>query len=194
MIIFLLVESTSFAQQNSNRQSDNREISRSKTSQTANKFDNRNQDVKRSTTYSNNRYQLKTDRNDAAFKSKNGKQNSKSNKTYKNNHNKNYSYGNHHNVPAKVGVRVPTLHRNFARIDVGNSVYFYYNGVFCMPDRVYHDYRVVTPPMGIIVNSIPNYAVRMVIGGHKYWSVEGTIYKQIYFGNRPAFKVVGAMS
>lgn len=184
MIFFLLVGTTSYAQQKSTYRSTNSSNSDRVNNHrsTTNRGDNK---VNRE--YAN--YQTRTDKHQT-------KKATHKNKNYSNSkgHYGEINYRKARNTRARVGVRLPSLHTKFARIDVGNSVYFYYDGLFCMPDRIHHNYRVVAPPIGIIVNSIPHHAIKMRINGHSYWAAEGTIYKHIYFGNRSAFKVVGEMS
>ncbi len=75
------------------------------------------------------------------------------------------------------GIRLNILPFGYNRIYVGPNPYYYYDGIYYRP---YSNggYEVVAPPLGAVVNRLPQGSKVKVINGEKYYEVGGTFYQQ----------------
>jgi hypothetical protein len=71
--------------------------------------------------------------------------------------------------------------------------YYYYAGVFYVPIDNTPNYVVAEPPVGAIVQSIPDDATQLVIDGQIYLTYNNIIYKQVDVEGTTAYKVVGKL-
>lgn len=86
-----------------------------------------------------------------------------------------------------VGLRVPTIPQS--RIIYLHDVnYYYYYGVFYR--RVASVYEVVLPPVGAIVESIPDGYEQLMINGNTYYIVDGVQYKAVVYHGEIWYEVI----
>ncbi len=71
--------------------------------------------------------------------------------------------------------------------------YYYYAGVFYVPIDNTPNYVVAEPPVGAIIQSIPDDATQLVIDGQIYLTYNNIIYKQVDVEGTTAYKVVGKL-
>ena len=85
-------------------------------------------------------------------------------------------------------INEPGLTQNYASRDTD---YFYHDGVF-YSKNAWGEYRVITPPAGALVESLPeDFDVVTLRDGNEYYKVDDTIYKLVISEGRPYFEVVG---
>ena len=85
-------------------------------------------------------------------------------------------------------INEPGLTQNYASRDTD---YFYQDGVF-YSKNAWGEYRVITPPAGALVESLPeDFDVVTLRDGNEYYKVDDTIYKLVISEGRPYFEVVG---
>lgn len=70
------------------------------------------------------------------------------------------------------------------------SEYFYQDGVFYMKDAT-GEYRVIIPPAGALVESLPEDYDLVVINDNEYYKVDDTVYKLSISEGKPYFEVLG---
>ena len=68
--------------------------------------------------------------------------------------------------------------------------YYYSEGAFYV-QRSATEYEVVGPPIGAVVESIPNDCEEFVLEGQTYYKVDDTYYKAIYMEGVLMYEVVG---
>ena len=68
--------------------------------------------------------------------------------------------------------------------------YYYSNGVFYVKVENSESYKVVLPPVGTIVPSLPNGAKETVIDGKIYYEYEDVIYKSVIVEEKVKYEVV----
>ena len=74
-----------------------------------------------------------------------------------------------------------------------NSEYFYQDGVF-YSQAADGEYKVIVPPAGALVESLPEDYEMVTLGGNEYYKVDDTIYKVTLSEGKPYFEVVGQMN
>lgn len=72
------------------------------------------------------------------------------------------------------------------------SEYFYQDGVFYAMDSN-GEYRVIVPPAGAMVDSLPEDYDIVVLNGDEYYKVDDTIYKVTISEGKPYFEVLGQL-
>ena len=73
-----------------------------------------------------------------------------------------------------------------------NSDYYYEDGVFYVIEN--GRYRVIVPPAGAIVDSIPeDYETVILADGQTYYKVDNTIYNLTVYMGDPCFEVMGQL-
>jgi len=73
-----------------------------------------------------------------------------------------------------------------------DAEYFYEDGVFYILDR--DCYRVIVPPAGAIVDSIPeDYELITLADGHTYYLVDDTVYSLTVYDGNACFEVLGQL-
>lgn len=89
-----------------------------------------------------------------------------------------------------LGVRVDVIPQS--RIIYLNDVnYYYYYGVFYR--KVALQYEVVAPPVGAIVESIPDGYEQIMINGNTYYIVDGVQYKAVVYHGEIWYEVIKIM-
>ena len=73
-----------------------------------------------------------------------------------------------------------------------NMDYFYQNGVFYVLDAD-GEYRVIVPPAGAIVDSLPNDKTTVTLGGEVFYQVDDTIYQTRNIDGRLYYEVLGQL-
>ena len=77
----------------------------------------------------------------------------------------------------KPGHKVKALPRNSLSIRHRGIDYRYRNGVYYR--QIGDSFRVVLPPPGLIINSLPDHPDTMFVDGEAYYVVEGVYYKRL---------------
>ena len=73
-----------------------------------------------------------------------------------------------------------------------DSEYFYQDGVFYSKDAASGEYRVILPPAGALVETLPeDFDMVTLADGNEYYKVDDTIYKVTVADGKPYFEVVG---
>lgn len=90
---------------------------------------------------------------------------------------------------AYPGMRVRTL-PEARRIVIGNVHYWYYYGTFYRICDSTREYEVVVPPVGAIVESIPDGYEKLVIDGNTYYIVNGVQYMAIIYNGEIWYEVI----
>lgn len=83
------------------------------------------------------------------------------------------------------------LPRYYVPVFYAGNPYFYSNGVFYVKVENSEGYKVVLPPVGTLVPSLPNESRETVIDGKTYYEYEGVIYKRIFIEEMVKYEVVG---
>jgi hypothetical protein len=90
------------------------------------------------------------------------------------------------------GVRVNILPSGYFPFYTGGYPYYYSNGLFYRTVNRTRDYEVIEAPVGAEVPSLPSEARTMVIDGEKFYSVNGTYFKDAVKPNGELwYRVVG---
>jgi hypothetical protein len=90
------------------------------------------------------------------------------------------------------GIRVNILPSGYFPFYTGGYPYYYSNGVFYRTVNRTRDYEVIEAPVGAEVPSLPSEARTMVIDGEKFYSVNGTYFKDAVKTNGELwYRVVG---
>lgn len=92
-----------------------------------------------------------------------------------------------------VGLRIGFLPPYYFSLNIGMHPYFYYYGTFYAPiSGETEQYEVVEPPIGALVDQLPNDCEEVVINGTTYYKVDGTYYRVVLDqNNREMYEVVG---
>lgn len=69
--------------------------------------------------------------------------------------------------------------------------YYYSNGVFYVKVENSGSYKIVLPPIGTIVPSLPEGAKATVIDQQEYYEFQDVIYKKVMVENTVKYEVVG---
>lgn len=72
------------------------------------------------------------------------------------------------------------------------SEYFYQDGVFYVMDAN-GEYKVIVPPAGAMVDSLPEDYDIVVLNGDEYYKVDDTVYKVTISEGKPYFEVLGQL-
>lgn len=73
-----------------------------------------------------------------------------------------------------------------------NAEYFYQDGVFYAQDPS-GEYKVIVPPAGALVESLPDDYEMVTLGGEEYYKVDDTVYKVTLSDGKPFFEVLGQL-
>lgn len=73
-----------------------------------------------------------------------------------------------------------------------NAEYFYQDGVFYAQDPS-GEYKVIVPPAGALVDSLPDDYEMVTLGGEEYYKVDDTVYKVTLNDGKPFFEVLGQL-
>ncbi len=73
-----------------------------------------------------------------------------------------------------------------------NSNYFYQDGIFYMMDAK-GEYRVIVPPAGALVETLPEDYDMITLKGEEYYKVDDTVYKVTISEGKPYFEVLGQL-
>lgn len=74
-----------------------------------------------------------------------------------------------------------------------NMEYYYQNGVFYVLDAD-GEYRVIVPPAGAIVDSLPDDMTTVTLGGEVFYRVDNTIYQTRNIDGKLCFEVLGQLA
>nr|WP_293294509.1 DUF6515 family protein [Allomuricauda sp.] len=83
------------------------------------------------------------------------------------------------------------LPRYYVPVYHAGNPYYYSNGVFYVKIEDSEGYRVILPPVGAIVSSLPIQAKETLIDGKNYYEYEDVIYKRIIIEENVKYEVVG---
>lgn len=75
--------------------------------------------------------------------------------------------------------------------DAGSN-YFYQDGVFYIKDAQ-GEYKVIVPPAGALVDSLPEDYEIVTLNGDEYYKVDDTVYKVSISEGKPYFEVLGQL-
>lgn len=78
-----------------------------------------------------------------------------------------------------VGFRVPSIPVGRREYTFDGTAYYYYYGTFYVFNSVVKMYDVTVPPVGAIVDWIPNDAEMTQVSGETYYIVNGVKYKEV---------------
>ena len=70
------------------------------------------------------------------------------------------------------------------------SQYYYQDGVFYIMDTD-GEYKVILPPAGALVDTLPEDYEMVTLDGNEYYKVDDTIYRVVISEGRPYFEVLG---
>jgi hypothetical protein len=70
------------------------------------------------------------------------------------------------------------------------SQYYYQDGVFYIMDTD-GEYKVILPPAGALVDTLPEDYEMVTLEGNEYYKVDDTIYRVVISEGRPYFEVLG---
>lgn len=94
-------------------------------------------------------------------------------------------------VAYPVVVAPVPLPRYYAPVFYAGNPYYYSNGVFYVKVENSEGYKVVLPPVGTLVPSLPKGAKETVIDGNVYYEYEDVIYKRAIVEEMVKYEVVG---
>lgn len=72
------------------------------------------------------------------------------------------------------------------------SSYFYQDGVFYMMDSD-GEYKVIVPPAGALVETLPEDYEMVTLNGEEYYKVDDTVYRVTISEGKPYFEVLGQL-
>lgn len=72
------------------------------------------------------------------------------------------------------------------------SSYFYQDGVFYMMDYD-GEYKVIVPPAGALVETLPEDYEMVTLNGEEYYKVDDTVYRVTISEGKPYFEVLGQL-
>lgn len=94
-------------------------------------------------------------------------------------------------VARPVVVAPVALPRYYVPVYYAGNPYYYSNGVFYVRIENSESYKVVLPPVGTIVPTLPKGANETMIDDKIYYQYESVIYKQVMVENIVKYEVVG---
>ena len=71
--------------------------------------------------------------------------------------------------------------------------YFYQDGVFYAKDAS-GEYKVIVPPAGALVDSLPDDYEMVTLRDEEYYKVDDTVFKVTLSEGKPYFEVLGQLS
>jgi hypothetical protein len=86
-------------------------------------------------------------------------------------------------------MRIRTLPPNYVRVNFGNTLYYFFEGVFYFNRNGY--YEVVNPEIGTIVDALPADYEKVVYNGYTYYEYDGILYDRVNTPHGRAYQVVG---
>jgi hypothetical protein len=72
------------------------------------------------------------------------------------------------------------------------STYYYQDGVFYAMDSD-GQYKVIVPPAGALVETLPEDYDMVTLGGEEYYKVDDTVYRVTISEGKPFFEVLGQL-
>ena len=72
------------------------------------------------------------------------------------------------------------------------SPYYYQDGVFYSVDSD-NEYKVILPPAGALVETLPEDYEMVTLGGKEYYKVDDTVYRVTISEGKPYFEVLGQL-
>lgn len=205
LIAIIIIASVSVNAQNTERRND----SKRRTTQTTKKTDKRSSSSTRTITVNTQPKKTvnKVERSTVTYK----KQEPKVIAVRPDNHsgmkevahnNKNYFYKSgifyrkYNNNLVKVappsGLRINILPEGYVRIAINNRNYFYFEGTFYLKSN--DEYVVETPPVGAIVYALPADYEKVELNGEIYYEYNGILYERIHYNGERAYQVVGYLN
>ncbi|WP_375587343.1 DUF6515 family protein [Flagellimonas aurea] len=94
-------------------------------------------------------------------------------------------------IARPVVVAPVALPRHYVPVFYGGNPYYYANGVFYVRIEDSESYKVVVPPIGTIVPSLPEGARETMIDDKIYYEYEDIIYKRVMIENIVKYEIVG---
>ena len=73
-----------------------------------------------------------------------------------------------------------------------SSEYFYQDGIF-YSKAADGQYKVIVPPAGALVDSLPDDYEMVTLDGNEYYKVDDTVYKVVLNDGKPYFEVMGQL-
>lgn len=73
-----------------------------------------------------------------------------------------------------------------------DGAYYYQDGVFYSMDTD-GEYKVILPPAGALVETLPEDYEMITLGGNEYYKVDDTVYRVIISDGKPYFEVLGQL-
>lgn len=70
--------------------------------------------------------------------------------------------------------------------------YYYQDGVFYVKDSK-GEYKVILPPAGALVDSLPEDYDMVTLNGNEYYNVDDTVYRVTISEGKPYFEVLGQL-
>lgn len=100
-----------------------------------------------------------------------------------------YNSGNYIVSRPPIGIRVATIPTPRV-VWVNNVKYYYYYGTFYNHVTITNEYEVIKPPLGAIVESIPDGYEKIEIDGNTYYVVDGVQYKAVVYEGEIWYEVI----
>jgi len=91
----------------------------------------------------------------------------------------------------RVGVVIGTLPAYYTITYVAGIPYYYSGGIYYVKTEGSESYKVVLPPKGTIVPTLPDGAVKTRIDGISYYEYQGVLYKEVIVDQVVKYEVVG---
>lgn len=95
-------------------------------------------------------------------------------------------------TPPPVGIHVPSLPVDFARMIIAGVTYYYSAGTYYNQLKT-GEYEVVAAPVDAIVYSLPEEADEVTISGERYYVDDSILYQVVITPDGKGFKVVGSI-
>jgi len=91
----------------------------------------------------------------------------------------------------RPGVLIAALPAYYTVTYFGSVPYYYSSGVYYIKVEGSESYKVVLPPKGTIVPSLPDGAEKTQIDGITYFEYQGVLYKEVIIDQAVKYEVVG---
>ncbi len=98
--------------------------------------------------------------------------------------------GHFRRIPPPFGMRTRWLPRHHYNFIFHECVYFYCCNVFYIYIEDDDEYVIVRPPIGALVDSIPEYSEQLIIEGETYYIADGIQYKAVMVNDEIWYKVI----
>lgn len=93
-------------------------------------------------------------------------------------------------VPPARGLRVRVLPPSHVRIVVGPGAVFYCAGIFYnLLEGTEDEYEVIEPPVGAVVQELPEDAEEVMVDGESYYEYDGALYKKVSTDDGEGYEV-----